>query len=103
MNFLKNYILHFLAHKHAKDTNPTLICHCVYDDILQVPLVSTHFIFSCQLPNDFRSPWTYFFRKSCYSHRNVHDHNVEINSIESGKTLGYKISLTTGNILLKAK
>ena len=34
MNFLKNYILHFLAHIHAKDTNPTLICHCVYDDIL---------------------------------------------------------------------
>ena len=59
MNF-KIYILHFLAHIHAKDTNPTLICHCVYDDILQVPLVSTHFIFSCQLPNELRSPWTYF-------------------------------------------
>ena len=56
MNFLKNYILHFLTHIHAKDTNPTLICHCVYDDILQVPLVSTHFIFNCQLPNEIRVP-----------------------------------------------
>ena len=44
MNFKKNYILHFLAHIHTKDTNPTLICHCVYDDILQVPLVSTFYI-----------------------------------------------------------
>ena len=53
--------MHFLAHIHAKDTYPTLICHCVYDDIPQVPLVSTHFIFSCQLPNELRFPWTNFF------------------------------------------
>ena len=33
----------------------------VYMMTLQVPLVSTHFIFSCQLPNELWSPWTYFF------------------------------------------
>ena len=42
--FKKNYILHFLAHILPKILTPTLICHCVHDDILQVPLVSTHFI-----------------------------------------------------------
>ena len=40
---------------------PTLISCDVHDDILQVPLVTAHFIFSCQLPNELRSPWTYFY------------------------------------------
>ena len=57
MNFKKIYILHFLAHI----LTPTLICHCVHDDIVQVPLVPTHFVFSCQLPSELRAPWTYFF------------------------------------------
>ena len=43
-----------------KILTPTLICYCVHDNILQVPQMSTHFIFSCQLPNELRSPWTYF-------------------------------------------
>ena len=33
-------------------------------------LLSTHFIFSCQIPNELRSSWTYFLRHTCDRFRN---------------------------------
>ena len=51
----------------VNSATPTLISYDVHDDILQVPLVTAHFIFSCQLPNELRSPWTYFLL-NCFTY-----------------------------------
>ena len=61
VNFKKVTFWTFWLTYMSKIVTPTLICYCVHDNILQASLVSTHSIFSCQLPNELRSPWTYFW------------------------------------------
>ena len=39
----------------------------VYMTFSWCPLVHTYFIFSCQIPNELRSPWAYFFLN--YKHK----------------------------------